>query len=187
MIHANRKVGWSLEICTWTGAPHNCDTGSWYSKLRGALYQKTSILFVLMAHHGFYMWTHLRILSWNLVVFPHLSRGISGPHLHSLIIHPPPPVHRHHSASARSTQSITNIQDFCLYWTLPLPEPLSSFLLVGHSLLVLLLPLFQDSFFSPLPFSSHTFPQSLQSLSSWILTTANWLQTHVYLPSGIST
>lgn len=70
---------------------------------------------------------------------------------------------------------ITNTQDFC--------DPAGhSVSLSGHSLLVL----FQDFFCSPLPFSFH--PVSSYNLFQFqlSLTTADYLQTHIYLPTGIS-
>lgn len=43
----SRRWSWSLEICTWTGAPDNCDTGISYSTFWGALHQKQTVLLLL--------------------------------------------------------------------------------------------------------------------------------------------
>ena len=64
----------------------------------------------------------------------------------------------------------------------------SSFLLSGHPLLVVLPhQIFQDSFFSPLPFLSHTISESLQSLPASTLTNNCKLsRSIIYLSTGIS-
>lgn len=141
-----------------------------------------------MAHQGFYMGTHLRMHSRNLVLpFSAFQEAFLVPILPASS-RTLPTTYSHHSPKTLPAHSIANIQDF----SVPAGHSLfqrhpSSFPFSSHSLRVLLPPLFQNSFFSPLPFSYHNLSESRQSLPVSILTTANWFQTHVYLSTGIST